>query len=157
MSLQHELDLALNSIAVLGPGDIVAHGPQGEVRASLEEVNNLGVAFTSLGYFTPSLKDAATSRLSQIADQLTRKLTYLLEPLRVVEIDGQAGAVQLRSHPPYKRENETTYYEVLVERGGSITVSRFEKLPLQARKLIVATVTSEVFHRMVDDLINATS
>ena len=57
----------------------------------------------------------------------------------------------MRSHPPYQRDKQTKYYEVLVQRGGSISLVRYERLPGEPRKAIAANVTEEVFYRLADD------
>jgi hypothetical protein len=156
MSLQQEIDNELRRLMVLGSGTLTVTMPEGTLNSSVRKVNPLGVAFESLVWQTDVLKDAETKRLTTIADRLSQKLTYLLEPIRVVEVDGQAGAVQMRSYPPYKREQQTSYYEVLVQRGGAITLLRYEKLPGQPRLQILASVTTEVFHRLAEDLSAAT-
>jgi hypothetical protein len=150
MSYHSDIELALNSAVVAGGRDLRAHADSGALEAMIDKADTMSVAFLSFVFQSDKLAGAETPKLSRIADQLASKLTYLLEPLRVIEIDGQAGAVQMRSHPPYQREH-TRYYEVLVQRGGSISLVRYERQPGQGRTPIAATVTEEVFYRLADD------
>lgn len=151
MSYHDDIKLALNSAVVAGGRDLRAKADNGTLVVAIDNADTMSVAFTSFVFQTDKLASAETAQLSKIADQLAGKLTYLLEPLRVIEIDGQQGAVQMRSHPPYQREQQTRYYEVLVQRGGSISLVRYERQPGEPRTPIAATVTEEVFYRLADD------
>jgi hypothetical protein len=57
----------------------------------------------------------------------------------------------MRSSPPQRDDNGTRYYELLVRRGGELSLRRFEKQPGTVRQLVAAHVTREVFLRLVDD------
>jgi hypothetical protein len=151
MSYHDEISLALNSAVIGGGRDLRARADNGTLEVVIANADTMSVAFTSFVFSTDRLATSDTAQLSRIADQLASKLTYLLEPLRIVEVDGNAGAVQMRSHPPYQRDKQTKYYEVLVQRGGSISLVRYERLPGEPRKAIAANVTEEVFYRLADD------
>lgn len=97
MALQQQLESELNRLAALGSGKFSLAHASGTLECVLSRVDALGVAFHSFVYLTSRLAQAETARLSKIADLLATKLTYLLEPLRVIEIDSHAGAVQMRS------------------------------------------------------------
>jgi hypothetical protein len=151
MTYYDQIEQELNTTAVLGRSKLVAQADHGTLEAELVSGDSLAVAFEDFKFRSDLLANAETSQLTRIADRLASKLTYLLEPLRVIEVDGQAGAVQMRSHPPYQRQQQTRYYEVLVERGGSLSLVRYERLPGQSRTRLAATVTREVFHRLAED------
>ncbi|HEX3726104.1 MAG TPA: hypothetical protein VHV08_07665, partial [Pirellulales bacterium] len=85
------------------------------------------------------------------AEQLAARLTYLLEPISPVEIDDQRCIVQMRSSPPQREPDRTTYYELLVDRGGRISLSRYARPRGQTRELIPAQVTREVLLRLASD------
>jgi hypothetical protein len=157
MSYHDDIARALNAAVVVGSADLRAAAPSGMLVVPITKADILSAAFTSFEFKSDRLANAETAVLSKIADHLASKLTYLLEPLRVVEIDGEAGAVQMRSHPPYQREHQKRYYEVLVQRGGSISLVRYERQPGEPRTPIAATVTQEVFYRLADDFAAAVS
>ena len=151
MALQQLIEQQLSHLASLGGGQLAVALPTGSVECDIERVDPLGVAFKTFVYLTNRLAQAETVRLTKIADALSAKLSYLLEPLRVIEIDGPAGAVQMRSAPPCKQATQLTYYEVLVQRGGSISLMRYEKQPAQTRSPVTTIVTREVFARLAND------
>ena len=82
---------------------------------------------------------------------LAAKLTYLMEPISPIEIDAHGCLVQLRSNPPQRDDDGRSYYELLVRRGGEITLARYRKENGDARRPIAATVTREVLVRLVGD------
>lgn len=159
MNYHDTIALEINAVVVAGGRKFSAPADNGSgvLVADMAEADTLSVSLESLEFKSDRLANSDTRELSRIADQLSKKLTYLLEPLRVIEIDGDAGAVQMRSHPPYERSQQTRYYEVLVQRGGSISLIRYERLPGEPRKAIRAIVTTEVFYRLADDFAAACS
>jgi amino acid transporter len=66
-----------------------------------------------------------------------------------------AAAVQLRSNPPQKGEDGTSYYELMVRRGGDVTLSRYQKKSGQIRQIVPANVTREVLQRLAEDFVAA--
>jgi hypothetical protein len=152
MNLATILELELNHRTSSNLG--VAQVVDGNVTLSLQilQIDPLGLAFEGLILESPRLANTPTKELTAVADQLAAKLTYLLEPLRVIEIDGTAGAVQMRSSQPSQRSDRSSYYELLVRRGGSIAFERYEKQPSLSRSVIPAILTREVLFRLVSDM-----
>ena len=85
------------------------------------------------------------------ARELAKRVNYLLEPIAPIELDAQGCTVQMRSNPPQKDDNGWRYYELLIRRGGSIALCRYEKQPGQPRVRVPAVLTHEVVGRLVDD------
>jgi hypothetical protein len=129
----------------LADGDRSLHG---EFLA----LDRVGCEFVALSVKTPKLRGASTERLQQIAQALSAKLTYLLEPISPIEVDHQQCVVQMRSSPPQKNDDGTTYYELLVRAGGELALSRFTKAVGSVRQPVAAQVTREVLLRLVGDL-----
>jgi hypothetical protein len=154
MTYHDEIARQLNTAHAAGYTALAAQAESGVLLAEVR-ADTFSVVVRSFRFQSATLADATTEQLSRIADRLAAKLTYLLEPLRVVEVDGQAGAVQMRSHPPYQKGPEKRYYEVLVERGGNLSLVRYERQPGQARTPIDAHFTIEVFYRLADDFAEA--
>lgn len=48
------------------------------------------------------------------ADQIIQRLTYLEEPMTLLELDAEEGLAQLRTKPT-RRQNEVIYWEALVQ------------------------------------------
>jgi hypothetical protein len=73
----------------------------------------------------------------------------------LVEADADRCSIQLRSNPPQKGDDGTSYYELMVRRGGHITLSRYSKKLGQLRQIVPAHVTREVLGRLADDFVAA--
>jgi hypothetical protein len=125
------------------------------LHAEIVALDTLACAFNHLGVELAALATAPVETLKQVADQLSRRLTYLLEPITAVEIDAGQCVVLMRSNPPQKDDNATSYYELLVKKGGLISLCRYKKEPGEVRRFVPAHVTREVFLRLVDDFSKA--
>jgi hypothetical protein len=130
-----------------------------EVRAGgerlwlgIEQTEPLAVSFTQLGFESSKLLSAKVERLRSIANDLVQGVTYLLEPLTLVEIDHDSAVVQLRSATPERDGEGRTYYEILVKRSG-VTLERYRKEPGAMRTAISATVTREVLKHLAADFV----
>ena len=156
MSIRQEIERELKRIqAASGRGLLQVDCDAGRVEADLVAVDAIGCSFQTLGFSTSKLAGASIDDLKTISDALTSRLTYLLEPIGLVEADTDRCSVQLRSNPPQKGEDETSYYELMVRRGGDITLSRYSKKTGQLRQIVPAHVTREVLGRLADDFIAA--
>jgi hypothetical protein len=156
MSIRTDIERELTRIqAVTGRGLLEADVAGGRIEADLLAVDAIGCSFQTLGYSTSRLADATLEDLKQISAELTAKLTYLLEPIGLIEADADRCSVQLRSNPPQKGDDSTSYYELLVRRGGDISLSRYQKKPGQMRLIVPAQVTREVLARLADDFVAA--
>jgi len=92
--------------------------------------------------------------LADRAGQLARRVTGLLEPLRLVEADG--AVAQLRSDAPQVRDDARLYYEVTLSAAGSelvARVQRFEGSVAGARRQAVPfALTHEALVKLLADL-----
>ncbi len=91
------------------------------------------------------------------AERLPGRVTGLLEPLRVVEIDHLRGRAQLRSHTPSQSDGKLYYYEVLLQGTNQATVRRYEALANGngQRTQVAFALTNEVLAKLVADLTSA--
>ena len=153
MTLQERTKLALANLSTGLPGTrtLLADEAGQRVTCELEALDSIACSFTSLSVASDTLADADSGRLKQLADHLSKQLTYLLEPVSPIEADDEQCVVQLRSSPPQRDESQTSYYELLVRRGGDISLCRYSKQPGQPRQMIPANVTREVLLRLVGD------
>lgn len=133
--------------------DVVHDGKR--ILSTLVELNALACSFEQLTVCDPALDGASIDRLKQVGQALSNRLTYLLEPISPIEVDDDHCVVQLRSSPPQKEDDETSYYELLVRKPDEITLCRYAKAYGEARRRVPAHVTREVFLRLVDDFCRA--
>ena len=156
MTIRPDIERELKRIqAVSGRGLVQVDLPAGRLEADLLAVDAIGCSFQTLAYSTDKLADASLDQLKSISQALTEKLTYLLEPIGLVEADADRCSIQLRSNPPQKGDDGTSYYELMVRRGGDITLSRYSKKPGQLRQIVPAHVTREVLGRLAEDFVAA--
>jgi hypothetical protein len=132
-------------------GVIAAISQPRQIRCEVVEAPPLAVSFDRLELTTSELANALIAELQAISQELARRITYLLEPIGPIEIDHDSCVIQMRSTPPSQSDVGMCYYELLVRRGGSLSLIRFEKNRGAIRNRLPATVTREVLCRLVDD------
>jgi hypothetical protein len=123
----------------------------GRLECNLVALDSLACGFTRFCLEVDSLANASIDDIQRISEALSQKLTYLLEPISSVEINSEACVVQMRSKPPRRDDDQSTYYELLVKRGGMIQLVRYRKPRGAAREIIPAHVTREVWQKLAGD------
>lgn len=121
------------------------------LSCELTALESLACAFTRLSVASDILADAMPQRLKDLGELLSKRLSYLLEPISPIEVDTEQCVVQLRSSPPQQGDGHSSYYELLVRKGGEITLCRYTKPKGQPRQVSPAQVTREVLLRLIGD------
>jgi hypothetical protein len=123
MSLRQQLAAELQRLAgTLAPATVTVSDASGiRMQVEFTAVDSMSCSFAQIELFVPSLQQAAFDALRNWADNLARKLTYLLEQIGPLEYDPAAGQVLIRSAPPDKLPDGTQYYEIVLssQSGGS--------------------------------------
>jgi hypothetical protein len=90
------------------------------------------------------------------AEQISKRVTGLLEPLRLLEVDSGGNVALLRSEQPGQHGDERFYYEVLLEGNGGAALRRFQvpRTGEPRRQQVAFTLTHEVLGKLVRDLIS---
>ena len=151
MTLSSKLHAALQGI--LGQRDqrlAVSEGRR-TVHCDVKQCDPLGVSLARLVLETDELANTDIATLEAASQSLSNRVNYLLEPISPIEIDADGCSVQMRSNPPQKDDNGRRYYELMLRRGGTVTLVRYEKQPGAARQVVPAMLTHEVLGRLVDD------
>lgn len=158
MSLSRKLIAALDATPDLDPlpGPVALAVEDGGHRLRLDLIASgpVGLAFDALSYSAAPAPDLSTEALRAWADRLAGRVTYLMEPLVVVELDPVAGEAELRSHAPTPRGEVKSFYEVHLNRSGHLDLSRviFDDLS-RRRRPAPCQLTREVLERLLDDLV----
>jgi hypothetical protein len=155
MNLNETFLAEMNRCAAGGPRLVTVGGEGRRIRCELEKSDALACTFKRFALETDALARASIDRLQQIGQTLASRLTYLLEPIGSIEIDRQRCVLQMRSSPPHKGDEGTRYYELLICRGGELTLCRYHQHADHQRQVIPTTVTKEVLRKLVDDLLAA--
>jgi hypothetical protein len=88
------------------------------------------------------------------AEQLCQRITGLMEPLHLVEVDELGKAALLRSEQPGQLGADRFYYEVLLHGDGSSVVRRYRAphADQPRRQQVAFTLTHEALAKLVRDL-----
>jgi hypothetical protein len=98
--------------------------------------------------------DRGADALRQWANQVASRVTGLLEPLRVVEVDGSRDEALLRSQEPTDRSGQLSYYEVRLRGRGEATIGRYRASHAigSKREQIAFAITHEGLAKLCADL-----
>lgn len=151
MSLAAKLLSELRSVVGQRHQSLAVAEGQRTVRCNADDCEPLAATVLDLVLETPELASATAFELQAASAELAKRVNYLLEPIAPIELDAQGCTVQMRSNPPQKDDNGRRYYELLLRRGGSIALCRFEKQPGQPRTRVPAVLTHEVIGRLIED------
>lgn len=152
MSLSRQLQNTLSGRATgATPFTIEVEEAGQKLSCEFVALDSLSCALDQFALTTNKLADATPQRLKKLAEQLSARLTYLLEPIRPIEADDEQCVVQLRSNPPQRGEDGASYYELVIRRGGEMSLCRWQKSKGDERRRVPANLTREVLWRLIDD------
>jgi len=155
MTLSQKIAAALDGRArgQDAPGSVSVEDGPNRLRLDLTALDSVGVAFDALEFATTQRPEWSSDELSAWGERLARRVTYLMEPLKVVEIDAAEGEVQVRSDDPTPRGGLRGYYEFLLGRAGTCRLHRyvFDEITRRRRRAS-CHLTREVLERLVDDI-----
>lgn len=158
------VDQLLNRLAQPGIDGANVEATKGGDRllVRVDQSGTLAVTCWELRLTTDRLRGASIERVKEVAEDVTRRVTYLLEPIHPVEADAEACVVQLRSVKPHSsdpgnRDASRTYYEALVKTGGTISLQRFEAPRGAVRTSVAMTLTKEIVSRLAGDFLASVS
>ena len=156
MSLSRKSVAALEARAQAGtlPCALAVEDGAHRLTLQLTAAGPVGLAFEALDFATTARAEWTPETLNAWGDALAARVTYLMEPLVVLEHDAVAGAVALRSETPTARGDQRAYYEVRLDRAGTLRLTRtaFDE-PSRRRRPALCQITIESFERLVDDIV----
>ncbi|MBE7554015.1 MAG: hypothetical protein HS126_23370 [Anaerolineales bacterium] len=102
--------------------------------------------------YGPSSPDEGYLRRS--AERAASRLTYLEEPLLLLELDPAEKLAQLRSNPPHQEDEALIYWELLTwaEPQLRVRLARYRWQPGQGREQISYPATFATLGRLAQDL-----
>ena len=156
MSLSKKIAAALdeNTRAYVMPCTVTVDDGPHHVTLHLTALDSVGLAFSSLEFTTSSRAEWTSEALNEWGNRLSSRITYLMEPLKVLEIDAGGGEVQLRSQSPTARDSARGYYEMRLFRQGILRMQRFTfDEAARQRRASSCQLTREVIERLADDII----
>jgi hypothetical protein len=156
MTLSRKIADAVESLpeGALPPSLVEAEAGPSRLALTLTARGPVGLAFETLDYARGDHAGLSTENLRAWGARLAARLTYLMEPLVVLEVDAEAGEAKLRSQAPTPRGDRRSYYEVRLRGEGSLHLRRvgFDEQTRQ-RLTVPCQMTLEVLERLADDLV----
>jgi hypothetical protein len=155
MSLSKKIDAVLDENTKVHdpPCAITVEDGSNRLTLNLSALDSVGLAFTTLEFTTTSRPEWTSEALRGWAERLAGRVTYLMEPLKLFEIDASGGEVLIRSQNPTARAERRGYYEVHLFQNGSFRMERyaFDEGTRQRRR-VPCQLTREVLERLADDV-----
>jgi hypothetical protein len=155
MSLSKKIAAALdeNTRAYVMPCTVTVDDGPNRVTLHLTALDGVGLAFSSLEFATSSRGEWTSQALNEWGNRLASRVTYLMEPLKVIEVDAGGGEVQLRSQSPTAKDAARGYYEMRLFRDGTLRMQRFSfDEATRQRRQSPCQLTREVLERLADDI-----
>ena len=89
------------------------------------------------------------------AERVVSRVTGLMEPLKIIEVDQQQNEAILRSTDPARKGDIAQYYEVQLSGRGSATVKRYKADTVSGsrREQVSYALTHEGIAKLADDLV----
>ena len=156
MSLSRKIAAALEARRDPGtvPGELTIDESPHRLTLRLTAAGPVGLAFDALEFQTAARDAWPLEALRAWGDRLAARVTYLMEPLSVLEADPTGGQVVLRSQAPTPRGDHHSFYEVRLGREGTLQFGRvtFDE-ETRRRRPASSQMTLEVLERLADDLV----
>ncbi len=119
----------------------------GRVRCRVGRIDEIGCEVERIEVESPPTADVA-----ERARAIAGRVTYLLEPLELIETDQEASSALVRSAPPWRNGETREYYELNVT-PQAVNLQRFRKEPGKDRDPVPMQVTRQAVTRLAKDLV----
>jgi len=155
MSLSKKIAAALdeNTRAYVLPCTVTVEDSPRRLTLNLTALDTVGLAFSTMEFADTSRTEWSPEALKDWGDRLSKRVTYLMEPLKVLEVNAQGGEVQMRSQSPTPGEDKRAYYEMRLFGQGNLRMERFvfDEMTRQRRQ-VPCQLTRETLERLADDI-----
>ena len=133
-------------------GTVEAVTPAGRVTVVVEDADRLGVL---AGPVTATRPEGSPANVPAQAAEAVRRLTYLQEPLAVIESEDRRGRAILRSAAPRPADGGgREYNEAILDGGGSVSIRRYRAESGSRRKSVPSNLSRDTLGRLSDDLVD---
>jgi hypothetical protein len=151
MTLENTLRQQLSN-----PGGFHVSADGWEVILAAEKCDSLSCAILELGFARNApIQEELHAWASRVAD----RVTGLIEPLKLVEVDQPLGKAMLRSETPTVKDGKAYYYELLLERT-SRTVTNLRRYAGdrngEKREAVPFVLTHDAIVKLVSDIAGRT-
>lgn len=159
MSLSQRIAAALDDV-MIEPGEparlVSAEAGPHRVSLRVRQSHPIAVEAEELLLETspPGAPDRSLDELSGWANRIVNRVTYLTEPLALVETDASTSVVALRSRKPAVRGTLRSFDEVRLDASGRFRLTRhaFDETD-RTRRQTPFTLSRDVLDRLIDDVL----
>src|SRR5262245_54551127 len=125
------------------------------VRLTADRVDTLSCLLTEVEAERTSPVPDDDNLLESHARRAAGRVTGLLEPLRLIEVDRVRHIALIRSESPPQKDGSVHYYEITFRSRNRVKVERFKaaKQSPAKKESIPFVLTHEVLAKLVDDLV----
>jgi len=133
---------------------VADEAPGWALTISADRCDEVGCLVWELNLRRASDAPARAVTLHDWADGVASRVTGLLEPLKVIEVDGVRNEALLRSSAATQRGEKLYYYEVLLRGTSAARVCRYQAKPNNAgpRDQVSFAITQETLVKFSADL-----
>jgi len=137
-----------------GPHSFAAPLENGwQIAITADHAELLGCRALGVNISSPAAQPATAAELTAWAVRSARRITGLLEPLKVVEVDALRSEAILRSDPPANRGTAVHYYELVLAGTHSASLRRYQAERSGGRReAIPFALTHETIAKIAEDL-----
>ncbi|MCH7689316.1 MAG: hypothetical protein IH899_22020 [Planctomycetes bacterium] len=160
MNLSQQLNnelVRLIGFSSTNPKTVRLNGPDSvEIAVDLTAVDSMSCSSREIRLCVPALSGADFDTLKKWAEELCRRVTYLLENIGPLELDPDAGKVMIRSTPPHRQAGTMKFYEILLQShsGGNFSLRRYQsEVGKPGRDQVDIQTTHEVLQKLIEDLV----
>lgn len=129
-----------------------------QFQVKFKDIDKYGIVldYISISKSTPVMDvDIINKKLESNSNEIQKRITYLLENFKLIELDRMSKRAQLRSYPPYKEDDSKYFYEIVLDEANRIHFQRYQYSSNSKRyEKITSQFTLEIFMRLVNDLIS---
>ena len=123
------------------------------IGLAADRADVLSCQLRELAATTGPSRPCTPAELTQRAMTTAGRVTGLLEPLRVYEVDATAGQALLRSASPTERGGRLFYYELILTGLHAANLKRYSSgKPKANREGVPFVLTHETIAKLADDL-----
>jgi hypothetical protein len=152
-------DTLLNNLGEWRPAGAGPHSfghalPTGwTVNVTADTADTVGCRLTEVSVSRPA-ESATAAELTQWAVRTAGRVTGLLEPLKLVEVDATRSEAVLRSETPARKGDDVQYYELLLRGTHAATLNRYQapRTGPGGRKAVPFALTHETIAKVVGDV-----
>jgi hypothetical protein len=131
------------------------------VKGDLAETDSIGFLLNSIEVSKSIREKVDADYLKTVAETIEKRVNYLMEPLKIIELDSTTNAVQMRSEKPEVHEGNLSYFEMILKAGkwfgyrNYVSLHRYTNIREDEsnRRSISFPVTKKQFQKLIDDLI----